>query len=262
VTTLRPRPSAVGQWWVLSGRAVAPIWRNGELLIAVVLSGIFTASYYIPLKNMIGHAVPQVGGYGQYLMPLITLQAVYFSSMSGGLRSAIDAMDGINRRFGSMPIRPWAPLAARMSANIFRCATSLTTAISFGYLIGFRFQRGVVCAVAFCVLAMLIGMVVTFVGDLAGAVSKNPEATSYLLLMPSLILIMLSVGIQPVELFPAWIQPFVRDQPFSQFVYALRSLASEATPSPTWRVVAPLLAWLFGIMVIAVPLYARLLRRR
>ena len=103
----------------------------------------------------------------------------------------------------------------------------------------------------------------TFVGDLAGAVSKNPEATSYLMLMPSLILIMLSVGIQPVELFPGWIQPFVRNQPFSQFVYALRSLASEATPSPTWRVVGgPALAWLFGIMVIAVPLYARLLRRR
>lgn len=106
---------------------------------------------------------------------------------------------------------------------------------------------------------------VTFVGDLAGSVSKSPEATSYLLLMPSLILIMLSVGIQPVELFPSWIQPFVRDQPFSQFVYALRNLAGDATDvagSPAWPAVGPALAWVAGMMLIAVPLYAHLLTRR
>jgi len=264
VTAPRPDPSTVGQWWVLTVRAIAPTWRNGELLISVVLSGIFTVSYYVPLKKMIGDVVPEVGNYAQYLMPLITLQAIYFSGMSGGLRSAIDSMEGINRRFGAMPIRPLTPLAARMSANLYRSSAALITAIVFGHIIGFRFHRGLGCTVAFCVLALLIGLMVTFVGDLAGAVSKSPEATSYLLLMPSLILIMLSVGIQPVELFPEWIQPFVRDQPFSRFVYALRALAGDAADvagSPIWRVVGPALAWLVGIMLIAVPLYAHVLRR-
>ena len=231
----RPDPSTVGQWWVLTVRAIAPSWRNGELLISVVLSGIFTVSYYVPLKKMIGDVVPEIGSYAQYLMPLITLQAIYFSGMSGGLRSAIDSMEGINRRFGAMPIRPLTPLAARMSANLYRSAAALTTAIVFGHIIGFRFHRGLGYTVAFCVLALLIGLMVTFVGDLAGAVSKSPEATSYMLLMPSLILIMLSVGIQPVELFPEWIQPFVRDQPFSQFVYALRTLAGDRPTSPDHR---------------------------
>jgi ABC-2 type transport system permease protein len=197
-------------------------------------------------------------------MPLITLQAIYFSAMSGGLRSAIDSMEGINRRFRAMPIRRLTPLAARMSANLYRSAAALMTAIVFGHIIGFRFHRGFGYAVAFCVLALLIGLMLTFVGDLAGAVSKSPEATSYLLLMPSLILIMLSVGIQPVELFPGWIQPFVRDQPFSQFVHALRTLAGDATDlagSPVWRVVVPALLWLVAIMLLAVPLYARILKR-
>lgn len=262
MTTLRPAPSAIGQWWVLTVRAVTPTWRNGELLSSVVLSAIFTVSYYVPLKKMIGDAVPQIGSYGQYLMPLITLQAVYYSGMSGGLRSAIDSVDGINRRFGAMPIRPLTPLAARMSANLYRSATALGTAIVLGHFIGFRFQRGLGYAIAFCVLAMLIGVVVTFVGDMAGSVSKSPEATSYLLLMPSLILIMLSVGIQPVELFPEWIQGFVRNQPFSQFVYALRALAGDAIDSSTWSIIGPSLAWLVGTMLIAVPLYRYLLTRR
>lgn len=265
MTELRPDPSTLQQWWVLTVRSVAPTLRNGELLISLVLSGIFTISYYLPLKKMIGNAAPEIGSYAQYLMPLITLQAIYFSGMSGGLRSAIDATEGINRRFGAMPIRPMTPLAARMTANMYRCTTALVTAIVFGYLIGFRFQRGLGYTVGFCVLALLIGAMLTFVGDLAGAVLKSPEATSYLLLMPSLILIMLSVGIQPVELFPGWLQPFVRDQPFSQFVYALRNLAGGAADvagSPTWPVVAPALAWVAGIMLIAAPLYAHLLRRR
>lgn len=265
MTALRPHPSTVHQWWVLTLRAIAPTWRNGELLISVVLSGIFTVSYYIPLNKMIGEAAPQIGSYGQYLMPLITLQAIYFSGMSGGLRSAIDATGGINRRFGSMPMRPMTPLAARMSANIVRASTSLLTAIVFGHLIGFEFRRGPGYVVAFCVLALLIGGMVTFVGDLAGAISKSPEATSYLLLMPSLILIMLSVGIQPVEVFPGWIQPFVRNQPFSQFIYALQTLAGDATDGagpPNWPVVGSALAWLGGIMVIAVPLYMHVATRR
>lgn len=139
MTELSLNPSTVRQWWVLTVRAVAPTWRNGELLISLVLSGIFTVSYYLPLRKMIGDAAPEIGSYAQFLMPLIALQAIYFSGMSGGLRSAIDATEGINRRFGTMPIRPMTPLAARMSANIFRCATALMTAIVFGHLIGFRF---------------------------------------------------------------------------------------------------------------------------
>lgn len=162
MTAVRPDPSTFQQWWVLTVRAVSPTWRNGELLISILLSGIFTVCYYVPLKQMMGAVAPEVGNYAQYLMPLITLQAIYFSGMSGGLRSALDSAEGINRRFGAMPIRAMTPLAARMSANVYRCTTALVTAIIFGYLIGFRFQRGIVFTAAFCMLALLIGVTVTF----------------------------------------------------------------------------------------------------
>ena len=72
--------------------------------------------------------------------------------------------------------------------------------------------------------------------DLIGTVAKNPEATTPLLMVPQLIFGLLSVGIQPAERFPEWIQPIVRNQPISQFVYALRALAGDTTtrpPSPT-----------------------------
>jgi ABC-2 type transport system permease protein len=265
-TAERPNPSPVRQWWVLTVRVIAPTLRNGELLIAITLSGVFTVCYYLPLKNTMGVAVQGISSsYAQYLMPLITLMAIYFAGMSGALRSATDSVEGINRRFASMPMAPMTPLAARMSCNAYRCVTALATAILYGYLIGFRFHGGTAGTLGFCLLVLLIGVVVAFVGDLIGVISRNPEATTHILLLPAVILILLSVGLQPVEQFPGWIQPFVRDQPFSQFASALRELAgdtADAARSPARSAIGPALAWLLGVMVIAVPLYRFVLSRR
>lgn len=259
----RPKPSPLRQWWVLTIRVIAPSLRNGELLIAMSLSAVFTASLYLPLKGIISTVV--AGSFAQYVMPMIVLQAVYFAAMSAALRSATDSVHGVNLRFRAMPIAPMIPLAARMSGSVYRCATALATAVLCGYVIGFRFYRGAECTIGFCLLALVIGMALSLVGDLIGIVSKNPEATTHLLLLPQLILGVLSVGILPPEQFPSWLQPFVRNQFYSQFVYALRSLAGDATQpvaSPTWRVVGPAVAWVVGIIAVTVPLYSSVLRRR
>lgn len=262
-TAPRPKPSALQQWWVLTARVIAPTVRNGELLIAISLSAVFTASLYLPLKNIIATVV--TGSYAQYVMPMIALQAVYFAAMSTALRSATDSVHGINLRFRTMPINPMIPLAARMSGSAYRCATALATAVLCGYVIGFRFYRAAEYTIGFCLLVLMIGIVLSVVGDLIGIVSSNPEATTHILLLPQLILGMLSVGILPPEQFPGWLQPFVRNQFYSQFVYALRALAGDATQSvawPTLSVIGPALAWLAGIMLITVPVYLFVLRRR
>ena len=260
-TSQRPSPSALRQWWVLTVRVVAPTFRNGELLIAISLSAVFTASFYIPLRDVMTRVVD--GGYAQYLMPAIVLQTVYFAAMSAALRSATDEVDGVSRRFRTMPIPPMAPLAARMSGNVYRCGIGLATAMVWGHVIGFRFERSWAYTIAFCLMVLLIGFVVSLVGDLIGMVSTNPEATTHIILLPVLTLGMVSVGFQPAEQFPEWIQPFVRNQVNSQFVYALRALAGDGTGvSLTWSVLTPALVWLAGIVAATVCLYARILRRR
>jgi ABC-2 type transport system permease protein len=262
-TALRPRPSRLRQWWVLTARVVGATLRSGEVVIAVAMSAIFTASFYLPLKQIMSSVV--VGSYAQYLMPAIALQTIYFAAMSAALLSASDAVDGVNRRFAAMPIAVTTPLAARMSANVYRCAIGLAMAVVWGYVIGFRFHRDWEYTAAFCILVLLIGVVVSFVGDLVGLVSSNPESTSYVLLLPLLTLGMLSVAFQPAQQFPTWIQPFIRNQPHSQFIYALQALAGDATGyavSPSWSVLGPALLWLSGIAAITVPLYAIGLRSR
>jgi ABC-2 type transport system permease protein len=260
----RPKPSTFGQWWVLTTRLVAPTLRNGDVLTTIVAVVVFAAGWYIPLNHMLG-ATSGMSSYAQFLMPLIALQGISFAAITGALHAATDSVKGINRRFDSMPIGTLTPLIARMTAGVYRCAVGTAVAIITGYVIGFRFHAGLVNAVGFCVLLLLIGMVLSFMSDLLGSSSKNPEATAQWLMMPQLIFGLLSVGIQPAQNFPEWIQPIVRNQPISQFIYAMRALGGDTTPAGgpvTWSVLGPSVAWLIGVTIVLVPLSLFLVLRR
>lgn len=265
VLTIRPTPTNGQQWWVLMVRMIRPTLRNGEVATQAAASVMFTVGFYIPLKQIMGAFTLGMSSYAQYLMPLIALQAVSFAGVSAAFRSATDSVQGINRRFRAMPIAPLTPLAARMSASVYRCGTALVVSLACGHVIGFRFYGSVAHTAGFCLLVLLIGAVLSLVGDLVGAANRNPEATMPLMLPPQLILGLLSSGLQPVERFPAWIRPFVRDQPVSQFVYALRVLAGDRTPAVgpvSWPVIIPALSWAAGMVAVALPLHALVSARR
>ncbi|MGE5695639.1 MAG: ABC transporter permease [Candidatus Sericytochromatia bacterium] len=261
----RPNPSTSRQWWVLTVRMITPTLRNGEVLILVSASIMFTVGFYIPLKQMMGALALGMSSYAQYLMPLIALNAIAFAAISAAFRSATDSVQGINRRFKAMPIAPLTPLAARMSASMYRCSIALALSLVCGYVIGFRFYGGIAHTAGFCLLVLLIGATLSLLGDLIGAAIENPAATAPLMMLPILIFGFLSVGVQPVERFPEWIQPFVRDQPISQFVYGIRALAGDSTPAAgevTWSVIGPSLAWIAGLTVIAISLHVVVASRR
>ncbi|MGQ9408431.1 ABC transporter permease [Mycolicibacterium gilvum] len=261
---VRPRVSAIQQWWVLTVRMIIPTLRNGELATQVVGSIVFTVGYYLPLKQMMG-AVQPLSSYAQYLTPLIVLQAIWFAAISAAFRSATDSVQGINRRFRAMPIPSSTPLAARMTASMYRCCIALAVSVGCGYVIGFRFEAGVLGILGFVGLALLIGAALAIIGDLIGVATQNPEATAPMMLIPQLTLGLASVGLQPVEQFPDWIQGFVRNQPLSQWVYALQALAGDSTdaaPDPTVAVLGSAVAWAVGCIVVALTLHVWVSRRR
>lgn len=261
----RPASSALQQWWVLTTRGIVPTLRNGELVTQVAASIMFTAGFYIPLKQFMGVYAQDMSSYAQYLMPLIALQAISFAAISGAFRSATDAVAGINRRFQAMPIARTTPLSARMTASVYRCTVALVISLICGHVIGFRFYGGLPHTVGFCLLVLAIGAALAFVGDLVGTASENPDATTHMMMLPQLIFGLLSVGVQPVERFPSWIQGFVHDQPISQFVFALRALAGDSTPAAgevTWASVGPSLGWTGGFVAVALLGHVLVMTRR
>lgn len=246
-------PGAVRQWWVLSRRLIRPSWRNGELLTAVLAPTVFTLGFFVPLNLVMSFYGHGLSSYAQFLMPMIVMQSVAFCAGSAALRAATDARDGLDARFGSMPIAAAVPLAARMTAALYRTAVSLAAAVVCGTVIGFRFYGSWWHTVGFLALALLIAAAFALGADWLGRLTRNPEATTQFLVLPQLILGMVSTGFAPAEQFPSWIQGFATYQPISRFIDALRALAGDSTGKAgavDWPIMGPALAWVCGLTLV------------
>nr|WP_227985430.1 ABC transporter permease [Nocardia spumae] len=242
------RISGFAQWQALTGRLVRTMATKGELVVAVITPLVFTVGFYLPLRF-----VMQVKGidYAQFVMPIIVLQTMSFTMMSNAQIAAFEAMTGLHSRLQTMPIGPMVPLTSRICAGLVRSVTSLIAALVFGYVIGFRFSAGLGQAVLFCVFSLAVGTVLAIGADGLGSLTKSPESLSQALTLPTLILGMLSCGFVPEAGFPEWIRPFARNQPISQFSFAMRDMAAGGV---TWDVLWVPLVWLIGLAVAFVPL--------
>ncbi|WP_433202166.1 ABC transporter permease [Nocardia sp. CA-107356] len=248
-----PRMATVAQWWALTWRLVRPSWRNGELITALLAPTVFTLGFYVPLNLVMTVRGHGLSSYAQYLTPMIVMQAVAFCAITAAFRSATDARDGLNMRFGSMPMISAVPLAARVTAAMYRAAVALAAALVSAHVIGFRFYGSWWDTIGFIAFAMQIGLGLCLGADLLGTATKSPEATTQALILPQLIFGMVSTGFAPANQFPHWIQGFARNQPISHFVYGLRALAGDPSGHAGvvgWSIFGPALAWTVGPAVV------------
>ncbi|MDV7245554.1 MULTISPECIES: ABC transporter permease [Rhodococcus] len=244
----KPQPSNVQQWVALTQRNLHTMSVTGQFFIAVLAPLIFTVGFYLPLRLVMKF---QGVDYAQFVMPIIVLQAMAFTAVSAAHRAATESSNGMNTRFQTMPVGAAIPLAARMSASLVHSSISLVAAVTYGYLIGFRFDGGTRLTLGFCALAMLIGFALTTGADALGTLTGSPEVTSQALTLPQLILGMFSSGFVPVSQFPEWAQGFVRNQPISQFSESMRAM-TEGTI--TLHQMTPTLLWCAGLVLAFVPL--------
>ncbi|GAB2688347.1 ABC transporter permease [Nocardia thraciensis] len=242
------RPSSFAQWRALSGRIVRTMVTRGELVVAIIAPLVFTVGFYLPLRF-----VMKSNGidYAQFVMPIIVLQTMAFTMMSNAQLAATESMTGLSDRLRTMPIGSLVPLSSRISAGLVRSGISLVAALCFGHIIGFRFIAGFEQAVLFCVFALAVGTVLAIGADALGSLTKSPESLSQALTLPTLIFGMLSCGFVPESGFPVWIRPFVRNQPITQFSYAMRDMAQGGV---SWQVLWVPLVWLGAMAVVFVPL--------
>ncbi|MET8648606.1 MULTISPECIES: ABC transporter permease [Nocardia] len=240
-------PSSFAQWRALAGRVVWTMATKGELIVAFVTPLVFTLGFYLPLRYVMKF---QGIDYAQFVMPVIVLQTMAFTMMSNAQLSAFEALTGLSTRLQTMPIGTLVPLTARISAGLIRSVVSLTGALLFGHMIGFRFEAGLGQAVLFCAFSLAVGTVLAIGADGLGSVTKSPESLSQALTLPTIIFGMLSCGFVPESSFPEWIRPFARNQPISQFSFAMRDMAADGV---TWQVLWVPLVWLGGLAIVFIP---------
>ncbi|ROZ98637.1 ABC transporter permease [Gordonia sp. OPL2] len=249
VSVDRPRTRASVQWWTLTSRGLAAMIRNGEIIFAFVAPILLAICFYLPLRAIMD-SDPSMD-YAAFLMPIISLQSVSFVASSAAMRAAVDTTKGINTRFRTMPMPAAIPTLARLGTNAVLLAISVVCAAATSLVMGWRPEGSLLDTVGLFAVVMAVGILIAVLADAIGLLSNSPEATSQALSLPILILGMLSTGFVPESQFPDWIQPFVRNQPISQFATSMRSL-SDGTA--TLEVLTPTIWWCVGLAVAGIVL--------
>jgi ABC-2 type transport system permease protein len=226
---------------VLSARSIASAWRAGDLLSGVLTPVVFFVCFYVPLHGRFD----SLGiDYAQYLTPVILLQAGLFVAIMAAQNAGVDATAGVRDRLASLPISRLTPTMARMAAVLAMSVVSTAGGLIIGSTFGFRFDATLLDVVAFLILVVVFAVAWSLLSDSLGSVVTNSESVGQALMIPQLILVMLSTGIVPVEAFPDWVQPVVRNQPVSQFADGLRALSTGTDFDPT-----ALIAWAVGLLL-------------
>lgn len=201
--------------------------------------------------------------YPQYLLPAIIIQVVFFGALTTVDRTARDESSEFGVRLRTLPVPVLVPMLARMVYCLIRGALALIAGIAVGYLFGFRMSGGLVDALSFVALVLLLTIALSLGADAIGARVAGGDigksgAPSQLLLAPQTLFIMLSTGMAPIDSFPDWIQPFVSYQPVSVVTETLRGFSTGHIA--TTNLMASL-AWCAGLLAVFGALAVRMQRR-
>ncbi len=265
------RPLLTRLRWELSDAGVMT-WRNllrwVRLPQLLVVSTIQPIMFVLLFNYVFGGPIDIAGidNYIDYLLAGIFVQATTFGATQTGVALAEDLDKGVIDRFRSLPMSRGAVLAGRTAADALRGLFVVGLMTLVGALIGFRFQAGVLSALAAVAIVVAFGFALCWVAAVIGMSMRGAEAAqaaSFVWVFP---LVFASSAFVPTQEMPAWLAAFADNQPVSAVANAARALMlgepGEAIAGASAGSLAlQALAWVAGILAVAVPLAVRRYRR-
>ena len=218
---------AVSQTLTMAGRALKMMWRKPEQMFDVIIQPLlFTAMF----AYIFGGAISgDVGSYLPLLIPGILAQTALTTSMATGVKLREDMDKGVFDRFKSLPIARTAPIAGPMVADLARYFIAACLTFFTGILMGYRPGGGVLGVAAAIALVMVAGWSLAWIFAWVGTIARSATAVQGISMMIMFPLTFLSNAFVPVETLPSWLAAFVRVNPVSLVVTAVRDLANTGT---------------------------------
>lgn len=241
--------------WAMTKRNLLRYVRLPQLL---VFSTIQPVMFLLLFAYVFGGAIETGGSYINYLIPGIIIQTVIFGAMQTGVGLADDLSKGLIDRFRSLPMARSAVLAGRTISDTIRNVFVVLLMIGVGYLIGFRFNQNWSDAFAALDLTILFGFAFSWISATIGIVIKNVETAQVAGFIWVFPLVFASSIFVPVDSMPSWLQAFSEKSPITVTVNTVRALSlGLPLTNDLWLS----LAWIFGILIVFIPLSVRLYRR-
>ncbi|HEX4107544.1 MAG TPA: ABC transporter permease [Solirubrobacteraceae bacterium] len=243
---------------VLAKRSLISMLRTPEALIDVTLQPII---FLLMFTYIFGGAVAHGSrhDYLQFLLPGILAQAIATGGVAIGVNLNNDVTKGIFDRFRSLPIARSAPLIGAVLADVVRYAIVCTVTLAFGYVLGFRARTSVLDVLAACLLAISFALCLCWASVFVGMLVRTSGSVQGIM---ALVVLPLSFGSNtfvPTHTMPGWLQAFVKVNPLTHLVGAMRGLllGGAVASDVLWT-----LMWMATLLVVFVPLALRAYRRR
>jgi len=237
---------------VVSVRNLRHFVRQPDLLIFSTIQPImFVLLFTYVFGGAISHSLPPGVSYIDYLLPGILVQSVTFRASMTAIGLSDDMKLGVIDRFRSMPMARSAVLIGRTAADLVRNILIILLMIIVGYIIGFRFQAGLLQAIGCIALVAGFGLALSWIFAFLGLTVRSAEAAQsagFVVLFP---LVFASSVFVPVSTLPHWLQVIAKVSPVTLTANAARSLALvPGTPSSLGGAIA----WIAGLLAVFIPL--------
>lgn len=240
----------------MAWRATKKMRRNPEQFFDVLIQPLlFTAMF----AYIFGGAIS--GGVSAYLpiiIPGILAQTTLTACIATGVQLREDMDKGVFDRFRSLPIARIAPLAGPMIADISRYTVATVLTFATGLAMGYRPGGGALGVLAAALLVIACGWSMAWIFTWVGIKGRSAQAVQAMSMMIMFPLTFMSNAFVPADTLPGWLQAFVKVNPVSHVVTAVRDLANggQVTAEVGWAVVACI-----AVIAIFAPLSVRAYRR-
>ncbi|CAN5512783.1 ABC transporter permease [soil metagenome] len=263
---LQPEVSGVfATWfadgWTVTWRNVSKIKRSPDMLVFAVLQPIM----FVLLFSQVYGGIIDIEGsdYTNFLMAGIFAQTVVFGSTFSGAAMAQDLKEGLIDRFRTLPMNPSAVLIGRTNSDLVLNGISMVIMILTGFVVGWRFNNGVLSFLAGVALLLMFSYAFSWVMALLGMLVRTPETinnASFMLLFP---ITFISNAFVPAESLPRPLEIFANWNPVSALVQAARDLFGNTQAGvvrDTFGIQHPVITVFIGVallLAIFVPLCIR-----
>lgn len=271
VTVRAGGPGIVTRAWVSFQDAMIVARRNltqivrvpAILVFELVQPVMFVLLFRYVFAGNIANVPQGVDGYVNYLMPGIILQNAIFGATTTAIGIAEDLKSGLVDRFRSLPMARSAMLAGRATSDLIKNFILLLVVIGIGYLVGFRFENGILGALGMIVTVLAVSLTFSWVMAAIALAVKKLEAVQAAAFTGIFPLVFMSSALVPLAGMASWVQALARNNPITHWadlarVFALGEYQGSGTVE---ELVVKSAIWLVILYAAFVPLAIRLYRK-
>jgi ABC-2 type transport system permease protein len=223
------RPSAWSASAAFGWRAMLKIKHVPEQLFDVTAFPIIMTLMFTYLFG--GAIAGSTGEYLQFVLPGIMVTSVVMITMYTGVEVNKDIEKGVFDRFRTLPIWRPAPMVGYLLGDAFRYTMASTVILVVGLVMGFRPGGNVAGVLGGIALLVAFSFAFSWLWTMFGLLLRTEKAVMGAAMMVLFPLTFLSnVFVEPATM-PGWLQAFVKVNPITHLVAAVRGLMAGSVDS-------------------------------